>query len=561
MGQSLSQLYVHLIFSTKGREPPLLGRSKPRPYGATPNADPLKGGMMFKTGIKNFAIKGLGLLSLGLICGLSLMAAGPANQEQQPAAAEDASSPQASSSSSSSAAQSAPAVGASHYNAASASASSRQSAAPASKPPADPEAGWTPATYINSWLPSWLRLSGDFRFRQEGRTGYGFIPDNDYATGLTRTRINLDITPTSWFHAFVQARDSEAIGRVPANLYSAARDVFDLSQAYIEFRNGENGWFSLKTGRQLLYFGDERLVARSEWSNAGRSFDAVRLSLGSDNVGPWLNNVGVHLDLFAASVVKNYPTSFDQVLPGQNFYGLNVAFTKVVPKATLEPYVYLKTLPNVTGADKKPGNERLYTTGLRVGGAIPGGFDYRVRYSYQSGHLADNSIHASAYYGILGYTLPGRFQPRFSIEYNYASGNKAIGSSVTGTFDQLYPTTHQWRRITDLFGEQNIKDLKPGFDFRPAKKLRMYLVYSDLSLASKYDSLYSNTASVLVKVPKGGALSTKVGNEADFYGTYDVNRRLQIGAGYGHLWAGQFLKENSKGADSSYPYGFIDYIF
>ena len=515
------------------------------------------------TEIKHLAKLSLGLVGIGLICSLPLRAVdrAAAPNPNQLAAAEDASSAQASSSSSSdSGAQSAPAVAASHYNTADPSSSAAQAGPPSQvggrsvTAHLDPDAGWTFATYINDWLPSWLHLSGEIRNRFEAHPGYGFVPGYDPYYDLSRVRIGLDITPNSWFHAFVQARDAEAIGSVPSSLYSAARDVFDLNQAYVEFRNGEHGWFSLKTGRQELYFGDERLIARSNWSNASRSFDAVRLTLSSKEYGSVL-------DVFASSVVKNYPTSFDKVLPGQNFYGVNLALTKVMPRASLEPYVYLKTLPSVTGADKVKGNERLYTTGLRLAGAIPGGFDYRARYSFQTGHLADNSIHASAYYGILGYTLPSRFQPRFSIEYNYASGNKAIGSSVTGTFDQLYPTTHQWQRITDLFGEQNIKDLKPGFSFRPAQKMHVFLVYSDLHLASKYDSVYSNTGSVLVKVPKGGALSTDIGNETDLYGIYDVNKRLQIGAGYGRLWAGQFLKENSKGADSSYPYVFLDYYF
>ncbi|HXJ95177.1 MAG TPA: alginate export family protein [Terriglobia bacterium] len=524
-----------------------------------------------KTGIENFARKSLGLLSLGLLCSLPLRAVDTAAPNPNPpAAAGGASSPQASSSQADTGGSGLVAAAAANPDstasattttgAAASEAQARGAGAPpqvsgrSATPPIDADAGWTFASYINSWLPSWLHLSGEFRNREEGRTGYGFTPGNDYATGLFRVRLGLDITPTNWFHAFVEARDAQFVGSTPSNLFSAAKDVFDLNQAYVEFRNGEHGWFSLKTGRQELYFGDERLIARSLWSNASRSFDAVRLTLRSQEYGSVL-------DVFASSVVKNYPTSFDKVVPGQNFYGVNLALTKVVPKASLEPYVYLKSLPNVTGADKKPGNERLYTTGLRLAGTIPGGFDYRARYSFQSGHLADNSIHASAYYGILGYTLPSRFELRFSLEYNYASGNKAIGSSVTGTFDQLYPTTHQWRRITDLFGEQNIKDLKPGFDFRPVKKMRVYLVYSDLSLASRYDSLYTNSGSTLIKVPKGGALSTKIGNETDIWGTYGVNRRLQIGAGYGRLFAGQFLKQNSMGADSSYPYGFIDYHF
>ena len=434
-------------------------------------------------------------------------------------------------------------------------ASAPQNPASGAAPPADPDAGWTPATYINAGLPHWLRFGGEFRDREEGRTAYGFKPGDNDAYGLTRLRLGFDVIPNSWFHAFVQARDSEVIGANPKNVTSSMKDVFDLSQAYLEFRNGENGWFSLKTGRQELLFGDERLVGRSNWSNASREFDAARLTLGT-------RDFGALLDVFASSVVKNYPTSLDRVQPGHNFYGGNLALTKIVPKATIEPYVYLKTQPSVVGADKKAGDERLYTSGLRWSGLIPGGFDYRARYSIQSGHFADNSIHAWAGYGILGYTIPRtRLDPRFSLEYNYASGNKAIGGPVVGTFDLLYPTTHQWGRITDLFGEQNIKDLKPGFDFRPTRRIRVYLVESNLSLASRYDSVYDNTGAVLVKVPKGGALSKDIGKEGDVYGTYDVNRRLQLGAGFGHLVAGRFLKEASPGGNSSYPYAFADYHF
>ena len=435
--------------------------------------------------------------------------------------------------------------------------------APRSAAASNSDAGWTPGTAINSWLPHWLRVSGEFRDRMEGHTAYGFKPGVNDEFDLTRVRLGLDFTPTSWFHAFVQARDSEAIGEGnAAHITTSMRDVFDLNQGYLEFRNGEKGWFGLKVGRQELQFGDQRLLGVSNWSNASRSWDAVRLTLGSDNVGPWLGNIGAHLDVFAGSVVKNYYTSWDHVQAGRNLYGFNLALTKIVPKATIEPYVYLKTVPTVTAVDKTKGNERLYTSGVRFAGTIPGGFDYRLRYSRQSGHFADSSISAWAGYGVLGYTIPGtRYQPRFSIEYNYASGNKAIGSPTVGTFDLLYPTTHQWDRITDLFGEANIRDLKPGFDFRPVRKLKVRFVYSDLHLASKYDSLYDTTGAALVKVPKGGALSTHIGQETDVYGTYDVNKRLQIGAGFGHLIAGEFLKQNTRGASASYPYGFVDYNF
>ncbi len=524
---------------------------------------------------KNGARGRLLLLGLCLIAGLHLCVDGRAQSgpDQQPAMAQ---SPPNSDSGSSqltatkSAAVATPSSGddgdaAADTGSTGATAGSAASQASAPSPTAtgDSAAGWTPATAINSWLPHWLKMSGEFRDRFEGHTAYGFAPGDNDEFDLTRIRLGLDFTPDPYFHAFVQARDAEAFGeKNPADIATNMKDVFDLSQAYIEFRNGDSGWFSLKAGRQELYFGDERLLGRSYWSNASRDWDAVRLSLGADDVGSWLNHIGARLDLFAASVVKNYPTSFDEPQAGHNLYGMNLAMTKIVPRTTIEPYVYLKTVPSVTGTNKKSGDERLYTSGLRLAGTAPGGLDYRARYSLQTGNYADNSIHAWAGYGILGYTIPKtRFEPRFSIEYNYASGNKSINSDVRGTFDLLYPTTHQWDRITDLFGEENIRDLKPGFDFRPLAKLKVRFVYSDLHLASRYDGLYDTSGNVLVKVPKGGAQSTDIGNEADIYGTYDVNKRLQFGAGFGHLMTGAFLKETTPGANSSYPYGFLDYNF
>lgn len=506
--------------------------------------------------------KGLLLCTLCLTWGFSVGVNGRAqsSQDQTPAIAQDSSASQQAAASQS-AKPATQVTSAAHYagvennsNTAAGTQGPISTSASAPPPAANADAGWTPATAINAWLPRWLKLSGELRDREEGRTGIGFNPGNDDAYGLTRVRIGFDITPTSWLHGFVQARDSEVIGANPKNVTSSMKDVFDLNQAYVEFRNGENGWFSLKTGRQEIYFGDEHLVGRSNWSNASRSFDAVRLTLGTVAKGEVL-------DVFAASVVKNYPTSFDEPVAGRDFYGITLTLTKLIPRATVEPYVYLKSVPSVKGADKIAGDERLYTSGLRWSGTLPDGFDYRARYSIQSGHFADNSIHAWAWYATLGYTIPSRFQPRFSIDYNYASGARSIGGPVTGTFDLLYPTTHQWDRITDLFGEENIRDLKPGFDFKPTKKMKVYFRVSDLSLASRYDSLYDSTGAVSVKVPKGGALSNDIGKEGDVFGTYDVNRRLQLGVGFGHLYAGRFIKENSPGSSASYPYGSLDYTF
>ena len=63
----------------------------------------------------------------------------------------------------------------------------------------------------------------------------------------------------------------------------------------------------------------------------------------------------------------------------------------------------------------------------------------------------------------------------------------------------------------------------------------------------------------LVRRNKGGATSKDIDKESDLYGTYDVNGRLQIGAGSGHLVAGPFLRQATPAGNSSYPYAIADY--
>ena len=102
---------------------------------------------------------------------------------------------------------------------------------------------------------------------------------------------------TNWFSAYTEAQDSRAFGYnthpVPANV----ADSLGLRQAYVSLGDVENGW-ALRVGRQELSFGEERLVGASNWSNVGRTFDAVRMIF---------NSPGFRLDAFASSVVVPTP--------------------------------------------------------------------------------------------------------------------------------------------------------------------------------------------------------------------------------------------------------------
>jgi hypothetical protein len=124
--------------------------------------------------------------------------------------------------------------------------------APLSPPPAASALSLTdfPATELNKVLPDWLHFSGEYRLRLEEHTAYSFTAGNNDGFLLSRLKLNIEITPTSWISAFVQAQDSSPIAIAPAHITTSIKDIFDLHQAYIQLQNGENSWFRLRVGRQ-----------------------------------------------------------------------------------------------------------------------------------------------------------------------------------------------------------------------------------------------------------------------------------------------------------------------
>jgi len=410
----------------------------------------------------------------------------------------------------------------------------------------------SPLHYVNQTLPSWLRFSGEFRHRGEGRTAYGFKPGIDDGYDLTRLRLNLEVAPKKWVRVFVQGQDARALGIDQSHLNSTLKDVFDLHQAYLEFRTGDKNGLSLRVGRQELIFGAERLVGASDWTNPGRSFDAVRLGLTQGRA---------HIDIIAASVVAINMVSFDKHIPGQNLYGAYASFTDAVPSPRFSPFLW-KTLPHVKSEEGAPGSADIYTAGFRWVGNLPAGFDYAAEMAKQMGHYSNDDIVAWAGYWIAGYTVPGApLNPRLSVEYDYATGDKARGDGRIDTFDQLYPTNHSYYGIVDMVGWRNLRDFRSGINLAPRHNVQLTFNYNWFWLASAQDGLYNAAAALIVKPPARGALSTDVGSEADIIFSYSLFPQVTIGSGFGHLFPARFLKENSPGSGTSFPYGFLTYRF
>src|SRR6185295_929159 len=184
---------------------------------------------------------------------------------------------------------------------------------------------------FNRSLPKWLHFNGEYRSRFEGLEGLAFKPTNSDAFLLSRVRLNMKVSPTSWMRFQVQAQDAQVMGRNAKPDGPPYEDTFDLRQGYMEIGSSDKPTFTLRVGRQELFFGEMRLVGHLNWTNTARSFDAARVTIKYGNY---------KVDAFASSVVNLREARFDKSSGGNDLHGAYGSIEKLIPKATIEPYVF-----------------------------------------------------------------------------------------------------------------------------------------------------------------------------------------------------------------------------
>ncbi len=403
----------------------------------------------------------------------------------------------------------------------------------------------TSSTGSSRQMPDWLSLGGSLRLRTEGRTGIGFTKGADDAYFLSRLRLDVGIKATPWLNLFVQGQDSRSPGNLRSN--SRVRDPLDLRQAYFELADPARRWIKLKVGRQELRYGTERVISPGDWGNVTRTFDAAKLTLGDPDT---------NVDIFAASVVQVDVNALNKRRDGDNLYGIYAQMKRLLPNATVEPFLLYKTM---AGGSAGAG-AHLYTAGARLAARLPANFDFSTKLASQTGSSGTDTISAWAGYWIIGYTMPATLlSPRFLIEYAHASGDRNAFDGRRETFDPLFPSPHADFGIADLVGWRNVRDFRTGIELTPSAESMVRASLHSFWLASRMDHFYNPVGQIVASVPPGGSISSKIGNELDISWTYRPVPKITLGAGWARLFPGRFLKLSTPGAGSSYAYLFFNY--
>jgi Alginate export len=432
-------------------------------------------------------------------------------------------------------------------------ANSQSNAAPGA-PAADSDtSSWLfPIEKLDEVLPSWLHIGGEYRARPEGPKGTGFVKTSDFYL-LDRLRVNIRIRPKEWLKFYGEVQDSRIFFNHHIPNTNPFEDTWTLWQSYVQVGSSTSGWADAVAGRQVLIFGDERVIGPSNWLNVGRTFDVARIDL---------HHPGYEIAIFGSSVVPGSNTFLHRAIPGNNFYGIYGNFKNIVPRATFEPYVLWRLAPGNFGLSETVGRGHLneVTIGLHVKGALPANFDYDTEFDGQTGSLGASSIGAWAGYAGVGKTLPDvAAAPRVFLEGNYASGTKNPAGRDWNTFDQLYPSNHDKFGFTDQVGRRNLVQFRVGVEENVGKKWKFKEAFEGYWLATSNDNFYASSGAI--SVPAHPGASRHIGNELDLVAEYTMNSGLSFGFGYARLFAGQFLKTTTLGHDYSYPYAYVEYNF
>lgn len=407
---------------------------------------------------------------------------------------------------------------------------------------------------------------------------------------VERFRLGATWKPDSALAFQLQLQDAREWGsdrpKVPFILGAEGNDALDLRIAAVTWGDPKSSPVAFTLGRQILAFGEERLVGSSEWNNFARTFDAGKLV--------WAAVPGkTTATAFLGSVVNIEGTTSgtgwkpDHSSTNDLFGGIYVT-QKLEAADLLEGYVlwrdkkdnnpiYSAPTAPIPAASRTAAaydiGQNIVTLGTRY--LMPpkeGAFDSEVEAALQMGHVDRQTTAATGSYAgssptldqqawalhaLVGYTpAGGPAKLRFDVEYNLASGDTNRNDGKNGSFMNLFPSNHKFYGFMDVFSWKNLREAVATARFVPLPKTSVRLDYHWFSLYSSQDAWYRANAVATVRPLNAAAQNAppRAGEESDLTFAWNPQPWLTLDAGWARFSAGPYLRATGAGSDANFVY-------
>lgn len=418
-----------------------------------------------------------------------------------------------------------------------------------------------------------ISVGGELRWRymdEANRLRTPFATPGSSVYELVRWRNYLDLKHSDWFRAYIEMISAEIYNNdLPVT--GIDRNLWDIQNAFIDLkvleRNDQPVW--LRTGRQEMTFGSQRLISPLDWANTRRNFQGLRLnSLGNDwDLDAWLThpvNSAVAGDgggLGAGLGVNKLGTNLDYANRGITFGG-GWATYKGIKDHTIHSFLLYDHHDAFTGGSGFPVGDRItygnnWVGTFNVSGGdrqwltdVEGGYQFGTDHGQLAALGATSSQTVSAGYFTTGLghcwkSLP--WEPTIWGFYDYASGTNNPKGGTDSTFFQYYASNHSYLGLIDNIARQNITDVNYRVTVKPTKKVQLMMAQHFFQLATANDTLYTVTGQPFGTTGHG----KNVGNEIDFVSTYNFNQNLSLEAGYFFFQYGSYVEAATPGRSNA----------
>ncbi len=342
-----------------------------------------------------------------------------------------------------------------------------------------------------------------------------------------RSRVRVDGAINEQLDVVVEFQDVRLFGSEGSTV--ADTEGVDLKRGYIAVKPAKSD-VTIKVGRWVMAYGDQRLIGHLEWVDQGRSYDGVNASYRRGRT---------FVDLFAVRVRETLAMKDDLHFGG--IYG-GVGLTKDV---AIE--MYALGLRDAVGE-----GTNFATLGTRAE-LTRDGIDGSAELAAQVGDSFDSDLVAAAFAAKAGFTFPGQAAVRLGGEVAYASGDSDPTDSTDNTFRTLFPTNHLHYGYADLAAWQNLIALRASASAKPTKTTSASLDIHRLWLAESAGGWF-NAGGGLVRQGDEAA-SSSLGTEIDAVIGWKPIEGLALQAGAAFFFGGGFVADTGGGGNAIFAYG------
>jgi len=424
------------------------------------------------------------------------------------------------------------------------------------------------------WLPDWLSLQGEERYRVEvmDNTFRAVDPGRDQMTS-SRFLLAARIEGSRWY-AQAEFQDSRTwwhdaktpVGTDDVNAAEWLQALLGVKWHDV-IEQGDS--LTFEAGRMTLAMGNSRVVGRNAYRNTINGFNGLRLA--------WRGACGLTAQAFYTSPMERLPNNrnrarlrdnrreTDAFTRDQVFWGLEVAALPLGEEAGIDLYLVgfsehdRPSLPALRRDIYTLGARAFDTAGLWQWEAELSGQWGRSR-SLRAAVQGNQEVRAWRLHAEISRGFEAAGSPRLVAKYDYASGDS---NPLDGTLERYEATFAARRRDFGLLGiygplfYANLDSVALGVELLPSASTRVTAHWRLAALAERGD------------IFEGGALIDPAGASGRALGHFwdlrldwtPIPDRLEFSVGGALLDKGEFLKNAPAApANGDTVYGFSQFI-